>query len=171
MLGSLVVLMVENDGKSGLFCPGILVSYSWLVRWVEHHLQPFAQQHTSYIKDARSFLKHLEYINKTKAPLSDTTKLISWDIVNLYPNCNTKMCIEAIKRVLQAYPHIDLKVPTESIIEALEITMSSDNTKFGGRFFTQSNGATMGGRVSKCHRHIWSYFYRSSSKGRGTLHF
>ena len=23
--------------------------------------------------------------------------------------------------------------------------MSSDNTKFGGRFFTQSNGATMGG--------------------------
>ena len=45
----------------------------------------------------------------------------------------------------QSYPHTDLKVPTE-IIEALEITMSSNNTKFGGRFSTQSNGATMGGR-------------------------
>ena len=55
------------------------------------------------------------------------------------------MCIEAIKRVLQTYAHIDLKVPTESIIEALEITMSSNNTKFEGRFFTQSNGATIEG--------------------------
>ena len=119
-----------------------------LARWVEHHLQPFAQQHTSYIKDTPIFLKHLEYINKTRAPLSDTTKLISWDIVNFYPNCNTKMCIEAIKRVLQTYPDIDPKVPTESIIEALEITMSSNNTKFEGRFFTQSNGATIGGPES-----------------------
>ena len=58
------------------------------------------------------------------------------------------MCIEVIIRVLQAYPHIDLKVPTESIIEALEITMSSNNTKFGGIFFTQSNGATTGGPES-----------------------
>ena len=54
--------------------------------------------------------------------------------------------MEAIKRVLQTYPHIDLKVPTEGIIEALESTMSSNNTKFGGRFFTQSNGATIGGQ-------------------------
>ena len=66
--------------------------------------------------------------------------------MNVYPNCNTKMCIEAIKWVLQTYPHIDLKVPTESIIEALEITMSSNNTKFEGKFFTQSNGATIGGQ-------------------------
>ena len=59
-----------------------------------------------------------------------------------------KMCIEVIKRVLQTYPHIDLKVSNESIIEALEITMSSNNTKFEGRFFTQSNGATIGGPES-----------------------
>ena len=58
------------------------------------------------------------------------------------------MCKEAIKRVLQADPHIDLKVQTESIIEAQEITMSSNNTKFGDRFFTQSNGATKGGPES-----------------------
>ena len=28
MLGGLIVLMVENDGKSGPFCPGIPISYS-----------------------------------------------------------------------------------------------------------------------------------------------
>ena len=50
--------------------------------------------------------------------------------------------------MFQTYPRIDLKVPTESIIEALEITMSSNNTKFRGRFFTQSNGATIGGPES-----------------------
>ena len=68
--------------------------------------------------------------------------------MNFYPNCNTKICIEAIKRVLQAYRHIDLKVATESSIDALEITMSSNNAKFGGRFFTQSNGATIRGPES-----------------------
>ena len=70
-------------------------------------------------------------------------------MVNFFPNFNTKMCIEAIQRVSQSYPHTDLKVATE-IIEALEITMSSNNkTKFGGRFSTQSNGATMGGGESQ----------------------
>ena len=54
------------------------------------------------------------------------------------------MCVEAVKQVLQAYLHIDVKVPTESILEALEIIMSSNNTKFGGRFFTQANGITIG---------------------------
>ena len=68
------------------------------------------------------------------------------------------MCIEAIKRVLQTYPHIDLKVPTESIIEALEITMSSNNTKFEGKFFTQSNGATIGGPESASVTDIFELF-------------
>ena len=93
-----------------------------LAKWVEYHLKPFAQQHTSYIKDTQSFLKHLEYIDETMAPLSDSIKFISWDIVSFNLNCN--MCMDAIRRVLEAYSHIELKVPAESIIEALEIAIS-----------------------------------------------
>ena len=108
--------------------------------------QPFAQQHTSYIKDTQSFSKHLEHIDKTRAPLSDTT------------------------RVLQTYPHIDLKV--QSIAEALEITMSSNNTKFGGRFFTQSNGATIGGPESASVTDIFgATFIDSVAKAGGPLHW
>ena len=110
-----ILKLISRASHIGLLCQHMAQR---LARWVEHHLQPFAQQHTSYIRDIQSFLKQLEYINETRAPLSDTTKLISWDIVNFYPNCNTKMCIEAIKRVLQTYLHIDLKVPTESIIQS-----------------------------------------------------
>ena len=163
-----ILKLISRASHIGLLCQHMA---QWLARWVEHHLQPFVQQHTSYVRDTQSFLKHLEYINETRAPLSDTTKLISWDTVNFNPNCNTKMCIEAIKRVLQTYPHIDLKVPTESIIEALEITVSSNNTKFGGRFFTQANGATIGGPESASVTDIFgASFIDSVAKGRGTLH-
>ena len=81
------------------------------------------------------------------------------------------MCIEAIKRVLQTYPHIDLKVPTESIIEALEITMSSNNTKFEGTFFTQSNGATIGGPESASVTDIFGAIFIDPAANRSSSGF
>ena len=51
--------------------------------------------------------------------------LNSWDVVNFYPNCNTEMCINAVKRVVEENPQIDLEVPIECVLEALEITISS----------------------------------------------
>ena len=70
-----------------------------LASLVEYHPKPFAPQHTSYISDTLSFSKHLEYINESKAPFSDSTKLISWDTENFDLNCNTNMCVDTIGRV------------------------------------------------------------------------
>ena len=56
------------------------------------------------------------------------------------------MCIEAVKKLLETreknYPDRD------SICEALQITMSSNNCEFLGRHFTQIDGATIGGPES-----------------------
>ena len=61
------------------------------------------------------------------------------------------MCINAVKRVVEENPQTDLEVPIECVLEALEITMSSNNGSFANNFFTQVNGATTGGPViSKC---------------------
>ena len=76
-------------------------------------------------KMPKSFLKYIESINETKAPLGPDTTLNSWDVVNFYPNCNTEICINAVKRVVEENPQIDLEVPIECVLEALEITMSS----------------------------------------------
>ena len=53
-----------------------------------------------------------------------------------------------MKRVVEENPQIDLEVPFECVLEALEITMSSKNGSFANNFFTQVNGATIGGPES-----------------------
>ena len=62
------------------------------------------------------------------------------------------MCINAVRKVIEENPQIDLEVPLECVLEALEITMSSNNGSFANNFFTQINGATIGGPgISKCY--------------------
>ena len=120
-----------------------------LARWLEIQLKPYAMQHEAYIRDTKSLLLHLEHLNEMRAPFREGTKLISWDIVNYYPNCNTQMCIEAVRRVLEtAQSREFLEVPVECILEALKITMTSNNGEFLKRHFTQINGATTGGPTS-----------------------
>ena len=130
-----------------------------MARWIEFKLKPYAQLHDSYIKDTKSFLNYVESINETKAPLSPDTTLNSWDVVNFYPNCNIEMCINAVKRVVEENPQIDLEVPIEFVLEALEITMSSNNGSFANNFFTQVNGATIEGPESASVTDIFGAVY------------
>ena len=71
-----------------------------LARWIETQLKPLATKHESYIRDTRSFLVYLEELNEKYAPFPADTKLVSWDIKNFYPSCDTERCIEAVKRAI-----------------------------------------------------------------------
>ena len=116
-----------------------------LAKWLEHQLKPFGKIHDAYIKDTKSFLLYLEHLNSTRAPFREETKLISWDVKDFYPNCNTEKCIEAVKKVLETNANmysLDGSL-IECIQESLAITMSSNNDTFNGKFFTQINGATI----------------------------
>ena len=55
--------------------------------------------------------------------------------------------------------HLDLGVSVECMLEALEITMSSNNGKFVINFFTQINGATIRGPESASVTHIFGAVY------------
>ena len=52
-------------------------------------------------EDTKSFLLHLEHLNDTRAPFKDETKLISLDVENYYPNCQTDLCIQAVRTTLE----------------------------------------------------------------------
>ena len=68
--------------------------------------------------------------------------MVCWDISNFYPSWDTEKCLEAVKKLLETR---ECNVPsTEYILEAIEITMSSNLTRFNDRFFTQVDGATIG---------------------------
>ena len=119
-----------------------------LAKWLEIQLKPYARKHGAYIKDTKSFLLHLEHLNDMRAPFKDGTKLISLDVENYYPNCQTDLCIQAVRTTLEKYATEFSDSKIKCILEALEITMSSNNGKFLDRNFTQINGATIGGPES-----------------------
>ena len=74
-----------------------------LAKWLEIQLKPHARMHGAYIKDTKSFLLHLEHLNDTRAPFKDGTKLISLNVENYYPNCQTDLCIQAARTTLEKY--------------------------------------------------------------------
>ena len=78
------------------------------------------------------------------APFLPHTRMISSDIKNFYPNCETRLCIEAVRKALDKWKPRWSKSRKECICEAVEITMTSNNGFIAGQFFTQINGATIG---------------------------
>ena len=117
-----------------------------VAKWLEIHLRHLAKIHPTYTEDTRHFLEKIEALNEKYAPLPPTTLLITWDIENFYPSCNTQKVIEAVKIRLEErkskFP------PTECIVEAISLVMSSNNCQFQDEHYTQINGATIGGPES-----------------------
>ena len=74
-----------------------------LARWVECNLKDVATRHKAYIRDTKSFLLHLEELYENMAPFAPHTRMISWDIKNFYPNCETRLCIEAVRKALEKW--------------------------------------------------------------------
>ena len=68
--------------------------------------------------------------------------LVSRDIKDFYPSCNTEKCLEAVKILLDSREKQNPS--SECIPEALEIMMSSNSIEFDSRFFTQIDSATIG---------------------------
>ena len=69
------------------------------------------------------------------------------------------MCINAVKKVVEENPQIGLGVPIGCVMEALEITMSSNSGEFINNFFIQTNGATIGGPESASVTDIFGAVY------------
>ena len=137
-----------------------------LAKWIECKLKPYARLHKSFIRDTK-VLQYLEIVNETRAPLGINKTLNSWDIVNFYPKYNTQMCINAVKKVVGDNPQIDLGVPVDCVLEALEIVLSSNNGEFRNNFFTQINGATIGGPELASMTDIFSAVYVDPVAERG----
>ena len=116
-----------------------------LARWVECNFKDKATRHKAYIRDTKSFLLHLEQLNESMALFPPHTRMISWDIKNFHPNCETRQCIEAVGKALDKWkPSRWSKSRKEYICEAVEITMTSNNGCIAGQFFTQIDGETIG---------------------------
>ena len=116
-----------------------------LARWTEFQLKAPSMKHSAYLKDTTSLLKFIEDVNVRKGPLDQiTTVLTTRDVVNYYPSCDTRKCLQAISKVLDEREG-DSLIDKQCILEAVELTMTSNNCTFLERHFTQIDGATIGG--------------------------
>ena len=90
--------------------------------------------------------------------------MISWDIKNFYPNCETHLCIEAVSKTLNKWKPRWSKRRKECICEAVEITMTSNNGCIAGQ---QIDGATIRGPDSASIMDIFGGQFIDPVAGRG----
>ena len=151
----------KRTGHTGLLCQSARgTATENLARWFKFQLKPYARMHEAYIKYTKSFLLHLEHLNQTRAPFKEVTKLISWDIVNYYPNCSTELCLQAVKKILDDKATALPEINKECILEALSITMSSYNGQFQEKtLYSNRRSNNWGSGFGKCYGHLWGSVY------------
>ena len=111
-----------------------------LSRFVEKHTAPLARNIPSRIRDTDHFLEIIDQINSDGLP--DDVALVSFDIVNMFPSISNEKGVCAVAKALERRSK---KQPsTRCIIEALEITLACNNSKFNGKHLLQTDGTAMG---------------------------
>ena len=106
-----------------------------LVIFVEKHCAPMTKEIRTRIKDTQHLLCIIDDLNKIILP--PNTKLAAFDIYNMYPSIDNKRGVEVIRNLLNS--RTTLKPSTDCVIEALEICLTCNNSKFAKQNLLQSN--------------------------------
>ena len=111
---------------------------------VEKTLYPLADGLNSKIKDAINMLKIIDNINKSR--LSENCVLVSFDVVNMFPNIDNKSGLLSVKEALTD-SNFDVD-STQCIVDALEICLTCNNSRFNHQHFLQTDGTAQGPHMS-----------------------
>ena len=78
--------------------------------------------------------------------LPANASLVSFDIVNMFPNIDNKSGLDALKSVLLRRP--TNTPPVKCILEGLELNLTCNNSIFNNRNFLQTDGTAQGPHMS-----------------------
>ena len=78
--------------------------------------------------------------------LTDNFVLVSFDAVNMFPNIDGGSGLESVKNIL-IVNEFDID-SAQCIVEALEICLTCNNSKFNDQNFLQTNGTSQGPLMS-----------------------
>ena len=102
---------------------------------MEKHCAPTTQDIKTRIKDTQHLLCIIDDLNKTIPP--PNTKLVTFDSHNMYLSFDNKRAVD-FRNLLNS--RTTLKPSTDCVIEALEICLICNNSKFAKQNLLQSNG-------------------------------
>ena len=112
--------------------------------FVENFLFELASELPSRIKDTCHMLEIIDDINNSN--LSSNAILVSFDIVNMFPRIDNNMGIASVRKYLDGRECKDL--PTDCVIEALELCLSCNNSVFNNTNYLQTDGTAQGPHMS-----------------------
>ena len=114
-----------------------------LGRWVEFQLKKSSPETSDIFERYKTFPNFIEDLNENQGRFKkEEVIMISRDIQNFHPSCDKDKCIQAIKILLDTRTY---QIPSkECILEAVDITVSSNTAHFCNRYFTQTDGETIG---------------------------
>nr|XP_060609685.1 uncharacterized protein LOC132761116 [Anolis sagrei ordinatus]XP_060609686.1 uncharacterized protein LOC132761116 [Anolis sagrei ordinatus]XP_060610145.1 uncharacterized protein LOC132761359 [Anolis sagrei ordinatus]XP_060610146.1 uncharacterized protein LOC132761359 [Anolis sagrei ordinatus]XP_060610703.1 uncharacterized protein LOC132761651 [Anolis sagrei ordinatus]XP_060610704.1 uncharacterized protein LOC132761651 [Anolis sagrei ordinatus]XP_060615565.1 uncharacterized protein LOC13276 len=112
-----------------------------LAKFVDHHLQPFVKQTSSYVRDTKHFINIIE-------PLVIPTDavLMSIDVTSLYTSIPIEeartICESTLNRRSNCHP------PTFFLLDLLDIILEKNFFKFDQKYYFQIQGVAMGSPVA-----------------------
>ena len=134
----------KNDNPARVITSGCNTAIEKLSILVEKTLYPIADNLPSKIKDTNNILEIIDQLNEFV--LTDNFVLVSFDAVNMFPSIDNRSGLESVKNILIAN-EFDMD-STQCIVEALEICLTCNNSKFNDQNFLQTDGTAQGPHMS-----------------------
>ena len=106
--------------------------------FVEHHLKPLANKHTTYLQDTPDFLRQVQPIKE----LPKSAKLVTIDVVGLFTNLPQDETVQCVREALEERQ--TKEVPTEYITRLLELILKFNIFEFSEELYIQLIGTAMG---------------------------
>ena len=116
----------KTDNPVRVITSGCNTAVEKLSILVEKTLYPLADRLNSEIEDTNNMLEIIDDINKSV--LSENCVLVSFDVVNMFPNIDTKSGLLSVKEALSD-SNFDVD-STQCIVDASEICLTCNNSKF-----------------------------------------
>ena len=114
-----------------------------LSNFIDIILKPLCTHVPSYIRD------DIDFLCKLPETVPEGSKLVSFDVVNLYSNIDTELGLKAIRYWLTKHrQQIPDRFSNEFIIDALQLVIENNVFYFDGCFYSQNKGVAMGTKVA-----------------------
>ena len=107
-------------------------------------LYPLADRLNSKIKDTNNTLEIIDDINKSVLP--ENCVSVSFDVVNMFPNIDSKSGLLSVKEALTD-SNFDVD-SMQCIVDTLEICLTCNNSKFNHQHFLQTDSTVQGPHMS-----------------------
>ena len=118
--------------------------------FVDHLIQPIAQQQTSYLKDTTDFIN---FIDRIKLP--NSAILVSMDVTSLYTNIPQREGITTVCHAYEEFHQGNPPVPTRFLSEMLSLILHENSFQFNGKDYLQTHGTAMGTKMAVAFANIF----------------